>query len=289
MHTLGFEAIGTQWSLSTAAPLDPGTRAAVAEVVGGYDRTYSRFRSDSTVARMAEAAGSFALPASAAHLLRLFDTLQQLTGGAVNPLVGRSLEVLGYDAGYSFLPSGPPAPAASWSDTVSWTADAGGTTLTTAAAVTFDIGAAGKGQLVDLVSGVLADAGHREYVVDAGSDLRHAGSAPLRVALEHPYDSSRAIGVLTVSDRALCASAVNRRQWGDGLHHVLDARTGSPVETVAATWVLAADAMTADGLATALFFAGPLELAGSFSFDYVRMFTDGRADYSPAMAGVLFS
>ena len=27
---------------------------------------------------------------------------------------------------------------------------------------------------------------------------------------------------------------------------------------------------------------------GAFAFDYVRMFTDGRADYSTAMAGVLF-
>ncbi|MCQ1995024.1 FAD:protein FMN transferase [Arthrobacter sp. zg-Y1171] len=288
MHTLGFEAIGTQWSLSTAAPLDSATRAAVADVVDSYDRTYSRFRSDSTVARMAEAAGSFALPASAAPLLRLFDSLQQITRGAVNPLVGRSLEVLGYDAGYSFLPSGPPAPAAAWTETVSWTTDGRGTLMTTAVPVTFDIGAAGKGQLVDLVSGVLETAGHREYVVDAGSDLRHAGAAPLRIALEHPYDAKRAIGVLTLSDRALCASAVNRRQWGDGLHHVLDARTGFPVDTVAATWVLAADAMTADGLATALFFAEPQELAGAFTFDYVRMFTDGRADYSPAMAGVLF-
>ncbi|MCQ1999179.1 FAD:protein FMN transferase [Arthrobacter zhaoxinii] len=288
MHTLGFEAIGTQWSLSTAVPLDPDTQAAVADLVDSYDRTYSRFRSDSTVARMAEAAGSFELPASAAPLLTLFDTLQRLTGGAVNPLVGRSLEVLGYDAAYSFQPSGPPAPAAAWVETVSWTADARGITLTTAAPVTFDIGAAGKGQLVDLVSALLADAGHREYVVDAGSDLRHAGAAPLRVALEHPYDTTRAIGVVSLSDRALCASAANRRHWGDGLHHVLDARTGSPVDTVAATWVLAADAMTADGLATALFFTEPRELVREFAFDYVRMFTDGRADYSPAMAGVLF-
>nr|WP_231713060.1 FAD:protein FMN transferase [Arthrobacter sp. zg-Y769] len=285
---MGFEAIGTQWTLSTAVPLDPATQAAVAEVVGSYDRTYSRFRSDSTVARMAEAAGNFVLPASAAPLLTLFDTLQRLTGGAVNPLVGRSLEVLGYDAGYSFLPSGSPVPAAAWAETVSWTTDGSATTLTISAPVTFDIGAAGKGQLVDLVSAVLAEAGHREYVVDAGSDLRSAGAAELRVALEHPYDTTRAIGVLTLADRALCASAVNRRQWGDGLHHVLDARTGAPVDTVAATWALAADAMTADGLATALFFAEPDELAREFSFDYVRMFTDGRADYSPAMAGVLF-
>jgi thiamine biosynthesis lipoprotein len=58
---------------------------------------------------------------------------------------------------------------------------------------------------------------------------------------------------------------------------------------VAATWVLADDAMTADGLATALFFTDPARLAEEFAFDYVRMFSDGRATFSDAMAGVLFS
>lgn len=289
MHSHGFEAIGTQWTLSTAEPLDASTQAAVAELVEGYDRTYSRFRSDSTVARMAEGPGSFELPASAAPLLELFDTLHRLTRGAVNPLVGRSLEVLGYDAGYSFRASGAPSPAADWTDTVSWSAGGSVVEVRTTAPVTLDIGAAGKGQLVDLVSCVLESAGHREYVVDAGSDLRHAGGTALRVALEHPYDAARAVGVLSVRNRSLCASAVNRRQWGDGLHHVLDARTGAPVQAVAATWTLAADTRTADGLATALFFAEPRELAAEFEFDYVRMFTDGRADYSPAMAGVLFT
>ena len=289
MHTLGFEAIGTAWTLSTAEPLEASVRAAVSEVVEDYDRVYSRFRADSTVAAMAREPGSFELPASAAPLLRLFDALNRMTDGAVNPLVGRSLEVLGYDAGYSFTVSGGPQPAAAWGDTVAWAESASCVTVTTPAPVTFDIGAAGKGQLVDLVCAVLDSAGHRQYVVDAGSDLRHAGADPLRVALEHPYDPLRAVGVVTLTDRALCASAVNRRRWGNGLHHVLDARTGVPVDTVAATWVLTADAMTADGLATALFFTGPQELAAGFDFDHVRMFTDGRADYSPAMAGVLFS
>ena len=289
MFSHGFDAIGTAWTLSTAGPLSSATLSRVEETVSAYDRAFSRFRSDSVIAGMANEAGTFELPAHAAPLLHLFDALHRLTGGAVNPLVGRSLEVLGYDAGYSFHPAGPPLPAADWAGTVSWRVGAAGTQVSTSAPVTIDVGAAGKGQLVDLVCGVLEADGHRQYVVDAGSDMRHAGGPALRVALEHPYDTSRAIGVLTLENRALCASAVNRRHWTDGLHHVLDARTGAPVRTVAATWALAADAMTADGLATALFFAEPQDLASEFDFDYVRMFTDGRADYSPAMAGVLFS
>ena len=288
MPDFTFDAIGTSWTVTTAGPVTEPVRAAVLELVDAYDRTYSRFRQDSVIAALAAAPGTVELPSSAVPLLRLFDALDRLTGGAVNPLVGHSLERLGYDAAYSFASSGP-SPAPGWSSAASWQPRGDRTVLSTRVPATLDIGAAGKGQLVDLVFALLQDAGHRELAVDAGSDLRHAGSDPLRIALEHPYDSTRAIGVLPLQDRALCASAANRRQWGDGLHHIVDALTGRPVDTVAATWVLADDAMTADGLATALFFTDPGTLAQQFAFDYVRMSSDGRATFSPAMAGVLFS
>ncbi len=118
-----------------------------------------------------------------------------------------------------------------------------------------------------------------EVVVDASGDLAVRGM-PQRVALEHPYDPRRAIGVVTVTDGALCASAANRRTWGDGLHHVLDARTGLPVRTVAATWALADSAMIADAAATALFFEGGPEFAHAHDVHWVRMLTDGRAEWS---------
>lgn len=59
--------------------------------------------------------------------------------------------------------------------------------------------------------------------------------------------------------------------WGPGLHHVLGARRGLPTTDVLAAWVIAPDALTADGLATALFL-GPTEvLPPHFSFAAVRM------------------
>jgi thiamine biosynthesis lipoprotein len=95
--------------------------------------------------------------------------------------------------------------------------------------------------------------------------------------------------VANLRDRALCASAVTRRAWGEGLHHELDARTGVPARDVVATWVVADDAATADGLATALFFTGAKDLARTFRFSYVRMFADGRAEISPNFDGELFT
>jgi thiamine biosynthesis lipoprotein len=134
-----------------------------------------------------------------------------------------------------------------------------------------DVGAAGKGYLVDLISAILTQAGIAQHVVDAGSDLRHVGEQPIRVGLEHPLDPRRVIGVANLHGRALCVSSPTRRAWGPGLHHILDARTGAPVRDVLATWVVADTTALADGLATALFCTEPDRLADRSRSSFVRM------------------
>jgi uncharacterized protein with FMN-binding domain len=158
----------------------------------------------------------------------------------------------------------------------------------TNAPLVIDVGAAGKGYLVELVSEMLRTAGVTDYVVDGSGDLRHSGQSAVRVGLEHPFDPTSVIGVSNLRNAALCASAVNRRAWADGLHHVLDARTGNPVHRVVATGVVAEDAATADGVASALFVTAPEKLAETFSFAYVRMFADGRAEVSENFDGCVF-
>jgi thiamine biosynthesis lipoprotein len=280
-----FEAIGTRWRIDAAAPLEPGVRADILALAEDYDALYSRFRSDSAVAALAAAGGRLELPAHGAALGRLYRTLYRLSRGSMSPLVGAVLEHQGYDAGYSFTPQGPPAPARAWHAALEWE----GAVLTARGPVTLDVGAAGKGQLVDLMGALLAGAGHTEFLVDASGDMLHSGAAAVTVGLEHPYDPARAIGTVRLHGRALCASASNRRTWGDGLHHVVDARTGRSVSTVVATWVLAGDTMTADALATALFLVEPEVLLTEFSFDFVQVFSDGHARFSPTLNGALFT
>lgn len=215
-------------------------------------------------------------------MLDAYRGLSAATGGAVNPLVADSLDALGYDADYSLVPGEPVRAPADWEQDVSWT----DTDVTASAPALIDVGALGKGRLVDLVAAVLA-AVPGDLVVDAGGDIRVRGSG-VRIGLEHPYDPTKAIGVVDVHDQALCASAINRRAWGSGLHHVLDARTGMPVRTWAATWAWAPEAMTADAVATALFFDGGVELAAMWNVEWVRMSTDGRVQRSPGCPAELF-
>ncbi|GIG39957.1 FAD:protein FMN transferase [Cellulomonas phragmiteti] len=278
-----FEAIGTAWSIVTPQPLADTTLDRVRAVIEEYDVVWSRFRTDSVVARIAREGGTHALPGHAAELLDLYDVLDDRTGGAVTPLVGGCLVRLGYDATYRLRPSGPPLPAPRGVLTRT------GTTLTATRPVVLDVGAAGKGQLVDLVGDELLACGVGEHLVDAGGDMVHRGPDPVRVGLQAPGDPTRVVGVVTLRDAALCGSASDRRAWGEGLHHVLDARTGEPTRDVVATWVLADRAMVADGLATALFLADPDVLQGIVAHTYVRLHADGHARYALGLPGEVYA
>jgi thiamine biosynthesis lipoprotein len=280
-----FEGIGTQWEISTPVPLNGPVRARLLERVERFDAEWSRFRSDSRVSALARRPGCYEFPEEAQRLGSLYRTLYGITDGAMTPLIGASLERLGYDAGYSLKPSGSPLAAPAWDEVLDWA----GTTITTTAPVVLDIGAAGKGLLVDLLAEELVAVGLVAFVVDASGDLLARGPLPTEVALEHPYNPAQAIGIVPLAGQSLCASASNRRAWGDGLHHVLDGTTGQPVGTAVATWALADTTMLADALATALFFVPGDQLQEEFDFSWLTVFSDGSAAHSAAFEGTLFT
>jgi FAD:protein FMN transferase len=286
-----FDAIGTSWQIDTPEPLPSSLRREIFDRIERFDAVYSRFRADSLVTRIAraEAGGRFAFPDDCVPLFDLYDRLHAVTDGAVDPLVGRDLELLGYDPGYS-LRAGLRAIALRCRQRGSWhrMVRREGSVITTDRPQVIDVGGAGKGYLIDITAQILRDAGCYAFVIDASGDLLHAGQAPLVVGLEHPSNPALAIGIARLTGQSLCASATNRRAWGD-FHHVVDARSGACAREVVATWVVAESALAADGLATALFFAAPQRLAASFEFSCVRMFADGRAEMSSSFDGELFT
>jgi thiamine biosynthesis lipoprotein len=287
-----FDAIGTSWEIDTPAPLPAETGAEVVDLVERFDSIYSRFRHDSIVTQIANAddGGRFSFPSDAGPIFDLYDRLHDATDGAVDPLVGRDLELLGYDREYALVPhdEGIAAMAARrpvWSRDV----ERKGNAITTGRPLVIDVGAVGKGRLVDLVADLLAAKGLKDFVVDGSGDILHRGDAALHVGLEHPLDPDMVIGVANLTNGSLCASASNRRTWSDGLHHVLDGRTGRPTTEVIATWAIAADTAKADGLATALFFGPSSRLTTLFDFSFVRMFADGRVEVSDNFDGEVFT
>ncbi|MFB8386365.1 FAD:protein FMN transferase [Microbacterium sp. NPDC055910] len=279
-----FAAIGTEWLVETPDRMSDAVRRDVASVISSFDETWSRFRADSLVARLARDGGEAPAPGDARVMLDAYTALSEATAGAVQPLVGDALAQRGYDADFSLVDRGARSAPSDWRAQLTWDDER----LALRRPALIDVGAVGKGHLVDLVAALLRRAGHRVVVVDAGGDMAMHGVRE-RIGLEHPFDARRVLGVWEVEDAALCASATNRRAWGDGLHHVLDARTGEPVRAIAATWAVAATALRADAIATALFFDGGPRLAHEWGVHWVRMMTDGRVEWSPGCRAELFA
>lgn len=283
-----FDAIGTQWSIETDAPLTSQEITSIDLVIDAFDQAYSRFRADSLVSQIArEAPGTFTFPASIRELYDIYSRLAVTTGGAVNPLVGKSLEHLGYDSHYSLQKqSGEPYIPPQLTDALKLD----GNNITATQPVLLDIGAIGKGYLVDQVASVVAEH-HSEYVVDASGDVFVHRHTPETVGLENPLNPKSVIGTVQLQNQALCGSAINRRAWGEGLHHVIDARTGRPATTgIIASWAITDNTVMADALATALFFAEPATLQNTFgNFFYVTMYTDGSVSHNIDAVGELYT
>jgi len=277
-----FEAFGTQWVVETNTEIAEALKNSIQNRIEVFDKTYSRFRKDSLVSAIAQKAGKYVFPGDAERLVGLYEGLYKLTEGRVTPLIGDMVSRAGYDAEYSLQPKSQ-KPVLAWNEAMSWD----GLTLTTTQPITLDFGAAGKGYMVDILA-TLLDEYFEEYVIDASGDLLHKGTSKNIVGLEHPLETGKVIGTVDVQNKSLCASASNRRAWGDGMHHIFDPHKMAPTNEIIATWVIADEAIIADGLATALFFTDAKKLSNKYDFEYVRMHSSGVVEYSQLFEKKLF-
>ena len=285
--SLELEAIGTPWQIDIYEPVDTprALEAAIRERIEAFDEAYSRFRPDSLITAMANAAGVYKLPSDADILLGWYRQLYDATNGAVTPLAGQLLVEAGYDAGYSLTPSNLHE-LPGWDDVLSWEEPI----LTLSQPAWLDFGAAGKGYLVDIVSEIIEAAGFKAYCVDASGDMRYRSlkDSLLSVGLEHPDDPTQAIGVARLGNQSLCGSAGNRRAWGN-FHHIIDPRTLASPKHIKAAWVVAGSTLEADGLTIAIYFTDPERLRRQFEFDYAIITDDNIIHASSGFPAEFFN
>jgi len=135
--------------------------------------------------------------------------------------------------------------------------------------VQFDLSAIAKGYGVDAVAQVIRSLGFTHFLVEIGGEIVASGSnpdgKPWQIGIEWPGDDSvpgsNIFQTLELSEKALATSGDYRnfrfRTDGTRYSHLIDPRTGMPVESnIASVSVLADSCMKADAIATALFVMG---------------------------------
>ncbi|HYJ76514.1 MAG TPA: FAD:protein FMN transferase [Kineosporiaceae bacterium] len=264
-----WSALGTYVQLVVAGPdaLRDARREAET-LLDEVDRAYSRFRPDSDLVRANASAGSWVrvslLLVSA--LQAALDAARE-TDGLVDPTVGGSLEALGYDRDLAELQAGDgpagvpvPVPLRAWQEVGVDPAGA----VRVPRGVVVDLGAVGKAFAADLLAARLASRVGVDCVVSLGGDvaigsIQDGGRHGWRVEIAEGVSDAPA-QVVTLDRGGLATSTTTQRRWRRGgrtVHHVLDPRTGRPVEGEWRTAsVAAADCVAANTASTAALVLG---------------------------------
>ncbi|HYG74367.1 MAG TPA: FAD:protein FMN transferase [Planctomycetota bacterium] len=272
-------AFGTTYSIVITSP-PPAVKqddlsAAAEKILQRIDKQISSYRDDSEISTFSAARSTewFAVSPEVVTLVEEARSISEKTGGAfditVAPLVrlwkfGKSRDALVTPAlpsddavnqarqkvGYTKLETRRDPPALRKSDPE----------------LSVDLSAIGEGHAVDAIGDAFEALGISNYLIELGGEIRARGQSPhgraWRAGIERPSLLERELEcAVELKDMDLATSGNYRNYYevnGTRYSHIIDARTGRPVEhTLAAVSVIAPRTTYADALATAMMIIGP--------------------------------
>ena len=242
-----WEALGTSVVLQLTDPDElVRARSRVQRELYAIDRACSRFREDSELAHLnAHAGRTMAASPMLFAAVELAVRAAQLTGGDVDPTVGRALLLAGYDRDWRLLappgeqPQGPAVVARVRAGWRSVELDPTRSFSRIAAGVRLDLGATAKAWAADRAARAAAEAGGCGALVSLGGDIATSGCAPdggwrIHVTDDHRSDPSAPGQTISISSGGLATSSTAVRRWshrGFNMHHIIDPATGAPSRT----------------------------------------------------------
>lgn len=287
-QSFSYESMGTWWEISIWDSIDKKKfdelKAEVIQSSELFDKTYSRFKADSLVSKIAETSGKFFVPLDFTKMLQWYIDLYLLSDKTISPFVGKVLSDMGFDENYSLKSKNKISKAFDLLKSVSIIDS---TTIKTTRPLLFDFGALGKGYFVDKIAAFLKRKGVKRFLVNGSGDIFYQGEEVIKVGLEHPKDTSKVIGTMEMTTGTMCASAGNRRKWGK-FNHIIDPRTSKPAEDIIATWVMSDKCVLSDALATCLFFVPPDNFEREYKFEYLILNKEMKVKRSEGFAAELF-
>jgi thiamine biosynthesis lipoprotein len=122
-------------------------------------------------------------------------------------------------------------------------------------------GGIAKGYALDRAAAVLSAAGIENFMIFGGGQIQVSGTRsgrPWRVGIQHPRKDDYFAFVEATSGSIATAGDYEHSFIKDGKrwHHIIDTRTGLPVEHTVAVTVVADSGLAADAVDTAIFVMG---------------------------------
>jgi thiamine biosynthesis lipoprotein len=251
--------------------LDPENMVAACELLQEeleqIERVASRFRADSEISHLNEAAGTTTRVSS--HLFEAVKValdIAQATDGAVDPTVGAALVRLGYDRDFAEIAGGvigrtfPVQPSPGWE---SIELDCMRHTIYMPTQTQLDLGATAKALASDKSATRIFNQLGCGVLISLGGDIAVAGPPPpdgFSVGLADICSSKYSTRTVCITSGGLATSGTALRHWRVGdqeVHHIIDPLSGNPVRTPWRTVsVAAASCVQANGASTAAMVKG---------------------------------
>lgn len=266
-----FPALGTSALVATAEPGTlPAAQRVLAAELAAIDAACSRFRPDSELTHMNRSSGKeVQVGGLLIAAIRTALEVAARTGGLVDPTVGATLRLAGYDRTFAEirLRDGRTVrtafrPVPGWASVA---VDQRRGLVRVPRGVELDLGATAKALAADRAAHAAAEETGCGVLVSLGGDIAVAGDAPpdgwpVRIADDHAAPLDGAGPTVSIRSGGLASSGTHVRRWttaGGELHHIIDPRTARPA---AGPWrtvtVAAASCVEANAASTAAIVLG---------------------------------
>ncbi len=236
------------------------------EECGRYEALLSRTVEGSDVWRINHAGGKpVRVSAQTLEILEAARQVSQLSGGAFDITIAPASTLWDFTSGAKTLPDADALKAAAAQvDYRRVTVD--GDAVTLPEGMMIDLGGIAKGYIADAVKQYLMDRGVTSAILSFGGNIVAIGKkpdgSPWKVGIQ---DIDRPTGEYMAVAQNFGGSTVTSGIYERGFeldgvyyHHILDARTGWPVENaLASVTIFSESSMWGDALATAAFALGP--------------------------------
>lgn len=204
------------------------------------------------------------------YLLRSATALAERSGHTFNPAIGRLVRLWGF---HSDRPDAQQPPA----DEIRRLVDAnprmsdlrydGMTIWSVNKTVMLDFGGWVKGYALDRAAALLRAAGVRAALINVGGNILaigQPGNRPWQVGIQDPRGAGTVARIALHDNEAIGTSGDYRRYFSEGGRrrtHIIDPRTGEPVDLVASVTVIVsggeAPGLRSDGASKPMFIVGP--------------------------------
>lgn len=269
VRRVAFRALGTECFIQFRCADSRKALEFVAEALGwlgAFEAKFSRFRPDSLLSRINQAAGRewVAVDTEMEKMLDLADAMHRLTDGVLDAAMLPLIKVWDWKVVHERLPSEAEIARAmalsSWKDVQRKP----GKVFLAHEGMGLDFGGFGKEFAVDQVIAIARRHGITDALVDLGRDIFAIGGNGVHpfwhVGIQNGIQTDQCVGGLAVSGYAVCASGDYARRFehnGVRYGHILDRRTGWPVRHgLRAVTVIAPSCLLAGIYSTCVFVLG---------------------------------